>query len=253
MKQGAERFSIKTEDYAKGRPDFPKEIIDFLYENKVIDFESKIADIGSGTGRFTKLLLERGHHVYGVEPNNEMRSKAEELLSKFDNFTSISGNAENTTLPNKSLNLITVAQAFHWFDKEKCLVEFKRILKDNGKLFIIWDDLINDYNDFSKEFRNISGRFRTVEPGNNRKKISRDETIDEVFKDHEHTSISFDHELYQDFERIKAGALSASFAPKPDEDNYEEFIAELERVFNKYAENGEVCTAFRVTCCLGTI
>lgn len=253
MKQGAERFSSKTEDYAKGRPDFPKEIIDFLYENKVIDKESKIADIGSGTGRFTKLLLERGHHVYGVEPNDEMRNKAEDLLSDFNNFTSISGNAENTTLPNNSLDLITVAQAFHWFDKEKCLVEFKRILKDNGKVFIVWDDLINDYNDFSKEFRNLSNRFRKVDSGNNGKRVSREETIAELFKDNEHISTSFDHELYQGFERVKAGALSASFAPKPDEDNYEEFITELEKVFNKYSENGEVCTAFRSICCLGKI
>lgn len=253
MKQGAERFSSKTDDYAKGRPDFPKEIIDFLYEHKVIDEKSIIADIGSGTGRFTKLLLERDHHVYGVEPNDEMRSKAEELLSKFNNFTSISGNAESTTLPNNSLDLITVAQAFHWFDKEKCLVEFKRILKDNGKVFIIWDDLINDYNDFSKEFRNLSNRFRKVAPETNGKRVSRDETIAELFKDKKHISNYFDHELYQNFERVKAGALSASFAPKADEDNYEEFISELERVFNKYAENGEVCTGFRVTCCLGKI
>lgn len=253
MKQGAERFSSKTDDYAKGRPDFPKEIIDFLYENKVIDEKSIIADIGSGTGRFTKLLLERGHHVYGVEPNDEMRSKAEELLSKFNKFTSISGNAENTTLPNNSLDLITVAQAFHWFDKEKCLIEFKRILKDSGKVFIVWDDLINDYNDFSKEFRNLSSRFRKVAPENNGKRISRAETIAELFKDKEHISNYFDHELYQNFEKVKAGALSASFAPKPDEDDYEEFISELERVFNKYAKNGEVCTGFRVNCCLGKI
>lgn len=253
MKQGAERFSSKTDDYAKGRPDFPKEIIDFLYENKAINKDSIIADIGSGTGRFTKLLLERGHHVYGVEPNDEMRNKAKELLSKFNSFTSISGNAENTTISGKSLDLITVAQAFHWFDKEKCVVEFKRILKDNGKVFIVWDDLINDYNGFSKEFRNVANKFRKIESENKGKKISRAETIAEFFKDKEHISVSFDHELYQDFERIKSGALSASFAPKPDEDNYKEFIAELEKIFNKYAPNGQVCTAFRVTCCLGNI
>lgn len=89
MKLGADRYSSKIEDYAKYRPDFPSEIIDFLYANGDISNSSVIADIGSGTGRFTRLLLEKGNLVYGVERNNEMRAKAEELLSKFTKFISI--------------------------------------------------------------------------------------------------------------------------------------------------------------------
>jgi len=135
LKQGAERYSYKTEDYAKYRPNFPAEIVEFLYSNGTITDTSIIADIGSGTGRFTRLLLEKGNLVYGVEQNNEMRLKAEELLSQFSNFISIAGSAEKTILDDKSLDLITVAQAFHWFNKGKCLSEFKRIIRDNGKVF----------------------------------------------------------------------------------------------------------------------
>jgi ubiquinone/menaquinone biosynthesis C-methylase UbiE len=253
VKQGADRFSSKTEDYAKYRPDFPVEIVEFLYSKGVIKEASIVADIGSGTGRFTRLLLESGNLVYGVERNNEMRSKAEELLSQFRNFISIAGSAEETGLRDSSIDLITVAQAFHWFDKEKCLSEFRRISKDNGRVFIVWDDFLGDYNDFSMEYNKVLSDFRIVEPENKGKRISRAEMIDGFFKENKYESMSFIHEIYQGFEGIRGGALSASFTPKPGEKNYEEFISELKRVFDKYEDAGKVCTAFRSVCYLGEI
>lgn len=253
MKQGAERFSFKTEDYAKYRPEFPMKIIDFLYDNNAINNTSVAADVGSGTGRFTRLLLKKSHLVYGVEQNNEMRTKAEELLSQFSKFISIAGSAENTGLPYKSLDLITVAQAFHWFHKEKCLMEFKRILKDKGKVFIVWDDFINDYNEFSKEYGNLLNEFRIVEKENKEKKITRTERIEGFFKDNNYISTSFTHEVYQGLDGVRGGALSASFTPKPGEKNYEDFIVELQKVFDKYQEDGKVCTAFKSACYLGEI
>lgn len=252
MKQGAERFSCKTENYSKCRPDFPDEMIEFLSKN-VFDQSSVIADIGSGTGRFTRRLLEKGNVIYGVEQNNEMRMKAEELLSQYSNFISVAGSAERTGLASKSLDLITVAQAFHWFDKEKCLAEFKRIIKDRGRVLILWDDLVSDYNDFSIEYRNVQSKFRNVEPESKGKRPSRTEMISGFFKNDEYETMSFAHELCQDFERIKGGSLSASFAPNPDEENYEPFILELKKVFDKHQKNGKVCTAFRSVCYLGEI
>jgi ubiquinone/menaquinone biosynthesis C-methylase UbiE len=253
VKHGADRYSNKTEDYAKYRPNFPAEIVEYLYSKGIIDESSVIADIGSGTGRFTRLLLERGNLVYGVERNNEMRSKAEELLAQFRNFISISGSAEETGLEDSSIDLITVAQAFHWFDKEKSLYEFRRIIKDKGKVFIVWDDFLGDYNDFSMEYNKVLSDFRVVEPENKGKKLSRAEMIDGFFKDNKYEFLSFTHEIYQGFEGIRGGALSASFTPKPGEKNYEEFISELQRVFDKYENNGKVCTAFRSVCYLGEI
>lgn len=253
MKHGAERYSSKTEEYAKYRPNFPAEIIEFLYSNRIIDNTSIIADIGSGTGRFTRLLLEKGNVVYGVEQNNEMRYKAEELLTQYSKFISIAGSAEKTSLNDKSLDFITVAQAFHWFDKEQCLSEFKRIIKEDGKVFILWDDFVGDYNDFSLEYKNVLSMFKNVEPENKGKRLSRTEMINDFFKDNRYETMSFTHELYQNFESIKGGALSASFTPKPEEKNYKPFIDELQKVFDKYQRNGKVCTAFRSACYLGEV
>lgn len=253
MKQGAERYSSKVEDYAKYRPSFPDEIMTFLYLINIINENSVIADIGSGTGRFTRLLLEKGNMVYGVEQNDEMRAKAEELLSKYDNFISIAGSAEETGLGDESVDLITVAQAFHWFDKKRCLSEFKRIIKDNGKVFILWDDFIEDYNDFSIEYGNVLYKYRNVEPEDKGRRLTRDEMLCGFFKDNKYETLSFTHELYQNLESIKGGALSASFTPKPEEENYKPFINELQMLFEKHQKNGKVCTAFRSVCYLGEI
>jgi ubiquinone/menaquinone biosynthesis C-methylase UbiE len=253
MKQGAERYSDKTEDYAKYRPGFPTELIDYFYENCNMDNSSIIADIGSGTGRFTRLLLERSNLVYGVEQNNEMRIKAEELLSQYTNFTSIKGSAEATSLADQSVDVITVAQAFHWFDKEKSIKEFKRILKNDGKVFLVWDDFIDDYNELSIEFGKVTNAFRNGIPETKIKKLTRNEMIDGLFKGNNYKTISFVHELHQGFDGMKGGALSASFAPRPGEDNYEDFLIELRKVFDKYQQNGVVCNAFRSVCFLGEL
>ncbi len=77
-----------------------------------------MADIGSGTGIFSHQLLERDLTVFGVEPNDDMRMMAEQSLNLYSRFKSIKATAENTTLKENSVDLVTVAQAFHWFDKK---------------------------------------------------------------------------------------------------------------------------------------
>ncbi len=77
--------------------------------------EHRIADIASGTGIWTRLLLENGNPVFGVEPNAEMRRAAERLLVRFPNFTSVAAAAEAITLPDHSMDFVTAAQAAHWF------------------------------------------------------------------------------------------------------------------------------------------
>jgi len=84
-----ERFSNKADIYKKYRPSYPKELIDYLYSQVGFRQDSIIADIGSGTGILSCLLLERGSLVYCVEPNADMRKVAEKDLSGFKNFTSI--------------------------------------------------------------------------------------------------------------------------------------------------------------------
>ncbi len=112
-------FTDKADIYAKYRPSYPNEYIDYLFSANQLNSDRIVADIGSGTGIFSHQLLERGLHVIGVEPNNDMRNVAEQSLNIHSRFISINATAENTTLKENSVDLVTVAQAFHWFDKKK--------------------------------------------------------------------------------------------------------------------------------------
>ncbi|HLT24232.1 MAG TPA: class I SAM-dependent methyltransferase, partial [Ignavibacteria bacterium] len=114
------RFSDRVDNYAKYRPSYPREMMDWFKSDDVgLEPEDVIADIGSGTGISTKLFLEAGCTVYGVEPNAPMRERAEQELAMYPKFNSVDGTAEDTTLPFDSVDMIICCQAFHWFDAEK--------------------------------------------------------------------------------------------------------------------------------------
>ncbi|MBA7619377.1 putative methyltransferase [subsurface metagenome] len=110
------RFSSRVENYIKYRPSYPLEIIDFLIEKKTLPEDTVIADIGSGTGILTKVFLDNGNQVYGVEPNKDMREAAEKFLQGYTNFSSLEGSAETTGLEENCIDLIIAGQSFHWFD-----------------------------------------------------------------------------------------------------------------------------------------
>src|SRR5689334_8295300 len=121
------RFSDRVEHYVRSRPNYPTAFYDFLENDLHLRSPMTVADIGSGTGISTNPLLERGHIVHAIEPNQPMREAAEKLLAHHPNFHSVDGTAESTALSNDAIDLILAAQAFHWFDKQKARAEFTRI------------------------------------------------------------------------------------------------------------------------------
>src|SRR5687768_16889833 len=125
------RFSNRVEDYARYRPGYPAAIIEFFTTRLGIT-KADVADVGSGTGIFTALLLDAGHRVFAIEPNDAMRAEAERTLGGREGFVSVDGSAEQTTIDDASVDLITAAQAFHWFDVPATRAEFRRILRADG-------------------------------------------------------------------------------------------------------------------------
>jgi SAM-dependent methyltransferase len=139
------RFSSRVGDYVKYRPSYPPQLVDVCREQMGMTPASVIADIGSGTGLSTELFLKGGNTVYGVEPNDDMRGAAEQLLAaRYPNFRSVNGTAEATTLPDRSVDFVLAAQAYHWFDKATAAREFKRILRAGGHVVIVWNDRKTD-------------------------------------------------------------------------------------------------------------
>lgn len=134
-----ENFNDKADIYAKYRPDYPNAYIDYLFSANQLKEDRIVADIGSGTGIFSHQLLERGLKVIGVEPNDDMRKMAEQSLKLYARFQSIKATAENTTLKEHSVDLVTVAQAFHWFDKAAFKMECQRILKQKENVALVWN------------------------------------------------------------------------------------------------------------------
>lgn len=233
-----QRFSNRVENYVRYRPNYPGDVIVFLQQQNILKQESVIADIGSGTGISTELFLKNGNTVYGVEPNKEMRETAEKLLIGYKKFKSIDATAENTTLQNESIDIIISGQAFHWFDKEKCKKEFKRILKKNGSVVLMWNDRRMDSSEFLIAYESLLKKFGTDYLKVNHKNID-DEQFDDFFGNKASLK-SFENYQYFDFVGLKGRLLSSSYVPAEVEANFEPMINALEDVFEKYNSNGKV-------------
>ena len=225
------RFSSRVENYIKYRPSYPLEIIDFLKEKKILTENTVIADIGSGTGILTKIFLDNGNCVYGVEPNKDMRKAAENILSDYDNFLSTNGSAEATGLDDNSIDLIIAGQAFHWFDVEQAKKEFKRILKPAGYVVLIWNNRGKAGSEFNRSYDDFMLKY-----GIDYKEVRKNEKNVDRFYIYQKESFYNFQDL--DFNSFKGRVLSASYIPLPDNLIFPKMIIELEELFHKYQRNG---------------
>ena len=151
-------FSSKAADYAESRPGYPAALFDALRSDGTLRPVDSIADVGAGTGLFTAALLERGYSVTAVEPNAGMLAVADALLLQCAGYRSVAASAEATTLPDSSFDVVTCAQAFHWFDVDAVRREWLRILKSDGRVVLTWNTRpLND--PLQAEFDSILGEF----------------------------------------------------------------------------------------------
>lgn len=136
MSQHTERFTGRAEIYERYRSRFPHAVIDLLREHCNLQPDDLIADIGAGTGMLTQLFLDNGNRVMAVEPNEEMRAACHRLHSNRARFQIVDAAAESTGLADATIDLVAAGRAFHWFDRDRALAEFKRILKPHGWLVL---------------------------------------------------------------------------------------------------------------------
>lgn len=230
-----EKFSGKASYYTAGRPAYSKKLIEYLRSIGLSE-ESVIADIGSGTGIFSCQLLASGSTVYGVEPNGDMRAEAEKNLSSFSKFVSVNGTASDTTLESKSVDLVTCAQAFHWFNVDEFRAECKRILKTDGKAILIWNtrDMEAPVN---KECATVCQKYCPAFQGFNGGTNNNAERISQFFGG-EFEIKSFENDLEYDKEKFINRMLSGSYALSPDDNLYPAFVDELEAIFERYSSSG---------------
>lgn len=243
------KFDGKSILYDKYRPSYPKSIIEIIFEVTNINENSVIVDIGAGTGIFTELLLDKKNKVYGVEPNRNMRVVAEKKFNQYSNFVSLDALAENTGLPDNCCDLITVAQAFHWFDKSSFKEECRRLLNKKGKVALIWNSLDAEAN-LSKELYNINKKycpdFKGYSDGYDFKEIER-------FFEGDFITIENLNPILCTEEKFIGRHLSSSYSLKENSMYYNDYKDELKNLFAKYADNGELLTEYITQCYIGSI
>ena len=226
-------------DYVRARPSYPTELIALLREELGLGPGCTVADVGSGTGILTSLLLGTGSRVIGVEPNDAMREAAEALLGKHPEFQSLAGTAEDTGLPGDSVDVVTAAQAFHWFDVEKTSREFRRILRREGAVALIWNLRQPEDTPFLEAYENFLEEWGR-DYADVRASWKAEASVARFFGQEEHLLRRFPNEQVLDCEALEARFLSSSYAPPRDDAKGPAALAALQRLFHDHAVDGTV-------------
>ena len=155
MQPATVRFGDRVADYLRSRPGYPAELLDVLAQHCGLNSASVVADVGAGTGLLTRLFVDAGNPVFAVEPNREMRIALETMHPPSPTFASVDGCAEATGLPDAAVDIVTAAQAFHWFDRPRARAEFARILQPGGWVVLIWNDRRLDATPFLRGYEDL--------------------------------------------------------------------------------------------------
>ena len=246
-----ERFSSRVADYVRYRPGYPAALAPALLANSGLDSSAVAADIGSGSGIFTASLLAQGLEVYAVEPNSPMRAAAEAALAENPRFHSIDASAEDTGLESASLDLVTAAQAFHWFDNDVSRAEFRRILKPGGRLALIWNRR-DTRQAFQQVYDSLLREFAPEYGKVNHMNLEAEEIAD-WFETGKMQLFSFENPQRLDFASLLGRLKSASYCPAEDSPMYIPLVNELLAQFDRYARQGHVEFGYDTRMYLGPI
>jgi len=236
------RFSDRVDNYVRYRPGYPAEVLNALKSACGLTPAHQIADIASGTGIWTRLLLENGNRVFGVEPNAEMRQAGEDLLTAYPNFTSVVGTAEATTLPDHSIDMVTAAQAAHWFDRTPAHREFTRILKPGGWLVLIWNERETDSTAFLRDFETLLLAYATDYQDVRHERTT--DAVNEFFDPAPFEKRTFALTQHFDYAGLEGRLLSSSYAPAADDSRHQPMLRELRRIFDKHEVEGRVAVPY---------
>ena len=247
------RFSGRVRDYARYRPGYPREVLGLLGRRCGLTGDSVVADVGSGTGILSRLFLENGNRVFGVEPNGEMRREGERLLSGYGGFTSVAATAEATTLEDGSVHFVVAGQSFHWFDPRLARAEFARVLRPGGWTVLVWNSRRKTGTPFLESYERLLETFGTdygeVEHG----RRAGPEEIRTFFAPAPVRAASFENRQVFDLEGLKGRLLSSSYVPAPGVPGHDAMIRELERVFREHERDGAVTLEYDTEVYYGTL
>lgn len=247
-----ERFSNRVADYVRYRPDYPPALIAWLHDEMHVARDAKVADIGAGTGISAKMFLDAGHEVVAIEPNAAMRAAAVQWLGANPEFSAVDGGAEATKLADASVDLISSAQSFHWFDQQAVKPEWKRILRPHGLVAIYWNSrklagtgFLEGYekllDDYGTDYSSVSERYGD------------DEHMRRWFGAGLRAIKYFPHSQSLDFDALRGRLLSSSYAPTQGQPKHAPMLRALRELFDATAVDGKVDFAYDTRVFVGTL
>jgi SAM-dependent methyltransferase len=233
------RFSDRVDDYVRYRPDYPPALLDWLQREQGVDVGWQVADAGAGTGISSKMFLDAGYRVTAVEPNAPMRAAAEGWLRAYEKFEAVDGRADATGLPDASVDLVTVAQAFHWFDEEATRREFARILRPHGLVAIWWNSRRLTGTRFLEGYEALLQKFGT-DYTSVAERYADDARMRHWFGSGFRGSARFEHAQQLDFEALRGRLMSSSYAPQTGHPQHEPMLRALRELFDACVVDGRI-------------
>lgn len=243
-------FGAKVADYVASRPDYPQALFDALARECALPAQAQIADVGAGTGLLTQGLLARGWAVCAVEPNAGMRGACDAQLGGLPGYRSVEGAAEAIPLPDASLDLITAAHAFHWFEPEAARAEMRRVLKPGGQVALIWNDRQRE----QPLHRALDEEVFTPFGGERRGALMAHEDRGQVgifFGSTAPRQWSWPHQHALDAAGLRSLVFSRSYMPKPDSEAGYAAAAAVDALFQRFASGGQVLLPYTTVLMMG--
>lgn len=234
------RFQGKARAYAAGRPGYPAAALRYIDElirrdtnrdaDETDDRETTIADIGAGTGKLTVALAGFGLPLYAVEPDADMRAELTAHTRGLGNVTVVDGTADDTGLPAHGVDVVTVAQALHWFEPESFAAECRRIARGGRYLLVslynvtsfdsaMRPDRLDGHGDV------VTGSMKHFE-----------DTTDEFFRNP--AIRSFPNPMHYTRQSWRAYMDSHSHSPLPDDADYAAYHSWVDALFDRRAVDG---------------
>jgi ubiquinone/menaquinone biosynthesis C-methylase UbiE len=245
------RFSSRVADYAAHRPRYPEALYRFLRDRLGVGPGRTVVDVGSGTGIFAEPLLEMGCPVYCVEPNTPMRAEAERTLgSKFRSFHSVDATAEATTLSDRCADLVTAAQAFHWFDPARFRDECRRLLRPGGRAALVWNSRKICGTPFLEAYEALLNEFGT-DYAAVRHDCADPQRLRQFFADG-FERVTFPNAQHLDEAGLRGRLLSSSYTPGPDDPRRPAMVAALTRLFERHQRSGTLSIDYDTELYFGT-
>ncbi len=242
-------FSSKVTDYVASRPDYPAALFEALTVRCKLLPGATVVDVGAGTGLLTQGLLEHGYQVWAMEPNPAMRAVADRALARGSGYRSAEGTAESLPMADASADLITAAQAFHWFDVDRARLEFLRVLRPQGQVALIWNDRVA-----SDPLHLALDEILDQHGGAKRNALVKHEErgdLPRFFGAGIPTELSWPHEHSLNETGLLSLAFSRSYMPQRDSVAGRQASEQLRRLYRRFASDGKLVVRYNTVAIIG--